>query len=47
LLRFGLKGQPSLLKASATLMSIAAAYLYFTGWVYAYFYYKDFGVTLV
>jgi|ERR1035441_552339 hypothetical protein len=46
-LRFDLEGQPSLLTASATLISIAAAYLYFTGWVYAYFYYKDFGVTLV
>lgn len=38
---------PSLIGASAAVISVVAAYLYFTGWVFAYFYYKDFGVSLL
>lgn len=47
LLRFEPEGEAGFAIASATLITITTAYLYFTGWVYAYFFYKDFGVSLV
>ncbi|MGA2739747.1 MAG: hypothetical protein ABSG65_20185 [Bryobacteraceae bacterium] len=38
---------PGLLGAAAAALSVVGVYDYFTGWVYAYFYYKDFGVSLL
>jgi hypothetical protein len=38
---------PDLLAPLAAIISVVAAYLWFVGWVYAYFFYKDFGVGLI
>lgn len=37
---------PNPVAASAAVISIFGVYVYFAGWVYTYFYYKDFGVSL-
>ncbi len=37
---------PSLLGASSGIIAVSAIYLYFAGYIFSYFYYQAFGVTL-